>query len=258
MRTFLLRFRWFIAVCIAVWLLTTIPLTRGVVTQALSPLAWVSRRGVESTLSAGRIIREIPRLAQENAQLQAQLNEKESQLVRLTELEHENTILRNELNLVTPNQAASLIAAQVVARSASVTQQTLTINKGADDGLTKGMPIVSQGYIIGTVQDTLPHVSHVRLITSSESLLPVLLQNSRAIGLLRGGPEGLVLDEIPRDISIQPDESVITSDIGNVMKSGLPIGKVQTIISSSSDVFQSARVVSPINFSRLEIVFGVK
>ncbi len=139
-----------------------------------------------------------------------------------------------------------------------MSQQSLVINKGTNDGFAKGMAVVAQGFLVGRVEEALTHTSRVLLLTSSESLLPVVLQNSRSVGVLRGGASGLAIEEITRDVSISIDEAVVTSNIGDVIKSGIPVGKVTSVVAGKSDVFQSANVNSPIDLSRLEVVFGVK
>ncbi len=257
MRSFLVRLRWLLVACLLVWGIHFVPFLRDGSIRLLGTPIRATRHVADSIASSFRVLGMIPTLARDNAKLQAEVNEKNAQTVELVELQHENSLLRQELNLIAPDQKKSLLSAEVISRSASVTQQSLVINKGSSEGFAKGMAIMAQGYIIGTVDDTLAHSSRIKLITSVESLLPAVLQESRSVGLLRGGPEGLQLDEIPRDVTIHPGEALVTSNIGDVIKSGLPVGRVESVLSGSSDVFQSARVVSPIDFSRLEIVFGL-
>ncbi len=157
-----------------------------------------------------------------------------------------------------PNRSQTLIAAQVISRSSSVSQQSIIVDKGTENGFFEGMAVVAQGYLVGTVEQSFPRTSRIRLLTSVDSLIPVVLQNSRSIGLLKGGAEGLIIDEIPRDVTIQAGEAVVTSHIGDVVKSGIPIGKVAAVLTGKSDVFQTARLNPSIDLSRLEVVFGVR
>lgn len=245
-------------VVLLVYGLYAVPVARGAVIHALSPVVRIVRLPFEGVINLFETIKAIPRLAKENGKLESQVHEFQSLVITNQELKHENELLRKELSLNTAKDANTKIVAQVISRSASVSIQSITVDKGSSEGFVVGMPVMAQGYLIGRVEEVLSHSSKVKLITSADSLLPVVLQNSRSVGLLKGGAEGLVVDEIPRDVTIDSGEAIVTSNIGDVVKSGVPIGTVSIVLSGKSDVFQSARVVSPIDLSRLEVVFGVK
>ncbi len=238
--------------------LYAIPAARGVIIYTLGPLVRIARIPFNGAMSAAATLKAIPRLAKENGQLSVRVHEFEALGITNQELKHENELLRKELSLTTTQDANSKIVAQVISRSSSVSIQSITVDKGSSEGFAVGMPVMAQGYLIGRVEEVLSHSSKVKLITSADSLLPVVLQNSRSVGLLKGGAEGLLVDEIPRDVAIVQGEAIVTSNVGDVIKSGIPIGTVSLALSGKSDVFQSARVTSPIDLSRLEVVFGVK
>ncbi|HEY1074431.1 MAG TPA: rod shape-determining protein MreC [Patescibacteria group bacterium] len=234
-----------------------IPPVRNRIIVTLSPLVVTTRHVGESVFDFAQLIASIPTLSSENGSLRSHINELQALEVKQKELAHENELLRKELNL-SPAQSDTLIAAQVISRASSVSQQQIVINKGTKDGFTTGMAVVAQGYFIGQVEEALESTSRIDLITSVRSLVPVVLQTSRSVGLLKGGAEGLVIDEIPRDVTIDSGEALVTANLGNVVRGGLPVGTVSAVLSGKSDVFQSARIHSPIDFSRLEVVFGVK
>jgi rod shape-determining protein MreC len=240
-----------------IYALSFVPIIRDFIRFTSDPIIRPIRHGAESVKNSVQLIFSISSIATENGKLRARVNELSSVSVKNNELQHENDLLKQELKLA-PQSNGTLIAAQVITRSASVTQQSIIINKGMDDGFRDGMAVVVQGYLIGRATDVLPRTSRIVLITSAESMLPVVMQKTRSIGLLRGGVEGLIVDEIPRDISIDAGESVITSSIADIVPAGLPIGTVESVVSDASDVFQTARISTPIDLGRLEIVFGVK
>lgn len=246
-----------LAVALLLYLLSLIPIVRDFMRFSSAPIIRPIRHASESIKNTVLVVFSISSVAEENGKLRAKVNELSSVAIKNTELTHENELLKRELQL-TPQSNGNLIAAQIVSRTASVSQQSVIINKGRDDGFREGMAVVVQGYLIGRATDVLPRTSRIVLITSVESLLPVVMQKSRSIGLLKGGVEGLFVDEIPRDVSIDTGEAVITSSIADVIPSGLPVGTVREVVSESSNVFQTARISTPIDLSRLEIVFGVK
>lgn len=200
-------------------------------------------------------IKNIKNLSTANQSLQDENTSLKAQLDVLNELKHENNILREELGFVKSQSGSKLIPVQIVGRSSSGFLQTLKLNKGSVDGIKKDKPVISHGYLIGTISQVGENFSEVFLITNSNSLIPVVLQQGRGTGLLRGGLGGLIVDEIPLDSSIVVGEEVLTSGLGGDLPSAIPIGKVEKIISQESEIFQTVSIFAPINFNKLEVIF---
>jgi rod shape-determining protein MreC len=257
MTRFLYKHRILITVIGILLISTFLPPVRNIVLSSTSPVVMPLRRAIESTARSWRTLVSIPIIAKENGRLSSRVHELESVVIKNAELQHENDILRKELNL-SANPSTELIAAQVISRSVSVTQQRLLLNKGTNDGMAQGMGIIAQGFLVGYVDKAMANTAEVILVTSAEAHVPVVLQNSRSLGLMKGGAFGIVVEEIPRDVAITQGEAIVTTTTGDIIKGGIPIGTAGTVLSTQSDVFQSVRVASPIDFSRLEIVFGVK
>jgi rod shape-determining protein MreC len=250
--------RWPLILCLGLFLGSYIPPVKNTFILLTAPLVRAVRMSGQGAVDSIRTIAQISELARENGKLKSEINELTAQAITLKELAHENELLRKELQLTRPSSDNKLIAAHVISRTSSVSSDLLTINKGQRDGFVQGMPIMAQGFLIGRVKEVLSDTATIELITSSESLLPVVMQQSRSVGLLRGGTEGLIVDEIPRDVTFAENEAIITANLGDVVQSGIPVGTIATVLSNKSDVFQSVRVHSPIDFSRLELVFGVR
>lgn len=190
-------------------------------------------------------------LIEENLNLQ-------SELAKLQETKYENEILKKELNFSkTAPDNLDLFPVAVIGKTSGYLK-SVTIDKGEKDGLFKGQAVISQGFLVGTVSEIRPDNAEVILITDYNSLIPVVLQESRGTGLIRGGIGGLVVEDIPLNISIKNNESVITSGLGGVVPSGLVIGVVKEVISKPGEIFQKVSVASPIDFSKLEVLFVVK
>lgn len=200
-------------------------------------------------------IKNIKNLTAANQNLRDENTDLKAQLDVLNELKHENDILREELGFIKNQGDKKLIPAQIVGRSSTGFLQTLKLNKGRVDGVKNNQPVISHGYLIGTISQSGENFSEVFLITNSNSLIPVVLQQSRGTGLLKGGLGGLIVDEIPLDSSIVAGEEVLTSGLGGDLPSAIPVGKVEKITSRESEIFQEVSIISPINFNRLEVIF---
>lgn len=203
-------------------------------------------------------ISQINSLTKTNQQLKQENLQLQSANSQCAEIAHQNVILNQELGFSQQEGNQELIPAYITGRSPSGFIQTLTTNKGAKDGVQKGKPVVSQGFLIGVISQTSDQASEVFLINNSRSLIPVVLQDSRGSGLLKGGLEGLTAKEIPVDSEIKIGEQVLTSGLGGDLPPSLPIGKVTQIISKESEIFHQATVDSPIEIGKLEVVFVYK
>lgn len=198
-----------------------------------------------------QILKQNKDLVTENLELQ-------SKLAKLSEIEYENEILKKELNFAQTKEAQTqLVTAAIIGRTSGYLK-AMTIDKGADDGLTKGQAVISQGFLVGTLTEVRPNNAEVTLITDFNYLVPVVLQDSRGTGLLRGGLQGLTVEDIPLNIEIKPNENVTTSGLGGQIPTGIAIGRVLAVISRQGEIFQKVTVASPIDFSKLEVLFIIK
>jgi rod shape-determining protein MreC len=182
----------------------------------------------------------------------------QSQIAILTEVQHENEILKNELGLAQSTPSTYKLApASIIGRAATGYLKTVIIDRGVKDGVKTGQAVVSQGYLVGVVNQVYDNSSEVNLITDYNSIVPVLLQDSRGTGLLRGGLAGLTVEDIPLNVSIKPSERVVTSGLGGDMPAGISVGKIDEVVSKEGEIFQKVTVSSPIQIYFLEFVFVV-
>lgn len=199
----------------------------------------------------GSISSENQRLIQENLDLQ-------SQLAILKEVQHENEILKNEMGFLSRKGDLNLKSTSIIGRSSSGYLKTIVIDRGAKDSVQTGQAIISQGFLVGTVTRVLENSSEAILITDNNSLVPVVLQDSRGTGLLRGGLEGLTVEDIPLNIPINKNEPVVTSGLGGDIPPGISVGQVEEVVSHEGEIFQKVSVKSPIQIYFLEFVFVVQ
>lgn len=182
----------------------------------------------------------------------------QSEMVNLKEISYENEILKKELNFAqTQNNPNTLIPVSIIGRTSGYLK-AVTIDKGTNAGLSNGQIVISQGFIVGAITQIRAENADVTLITDYNSLIPVVLQDSRGTGLIRGGLNGLVVEDIPLNTTVKFGENVLTSGLGGQIPAGLAVGKTREVISKAGEIFQKVTVVSPIDFSNLEVLFVVK
>jgi len=205
-----------------------------------------------------RFISQIKDLKRQNNELTTKLQNLEVDRSRIVELEKENQTLKEEIGFVDANQEGQLIPAKIIMREPTSFFDNIIVDKGRDDGVVIDAAVVYNGVLVGTVKEVYPRSAKIVLITSKDSLIQAMLQESRAKGILKGGISGLFLENIVSDTDFRPGEYVVTSGLGGKINQGIPIGKVSDIQSGSSQIFKSFSVESLVDLSGLELIFIIK
>ncbi len=151
------------------------------------------------------------------------------------------------------------VPAQVIGASGSDHERILNIDKGSNDGIAPGMPVITPDGIVGRVRDTAPQSSQVLEISDPTSATGVLLEDTRTRGILRGDNVGHpeIVNVMPDD-RIKPGQEVLTSGGDRIFPRGLPVGVVDKIVPDVDDQPLVDVILKPAaNLSRLEEVLVV-
>lgn len=200
-------------------------------------------------------------ISQENARLRHQVRDLTLENTRLQEYHYENQRL---LKLLAFKERYSgrftLLGARVIGRAPSNQYSTITIDRGSQDGVRKGMVVVADAGLVGQILAVGPHSSQVLLIIDREGAAGAMLQESRTPGVVEGGrddPGMLRMIDLPYDARIKKGQLVITSGLGGVFPWGIPIGKVVKFENQQSDLDKYALVRPLVDFDRLEELFVI-
>jgi cell shape-determining protein MreC len=130
------------------------------------------------------------------ANLQAQLDEKNQELIEVKMLRDRSHALEN----------AGLLMADVISSSINETRSELTINRGQNDGLAKGQFVLRDNSIIGTISDISPRTAKVTLFTDPASRIAVRIGNLNIDRLMqgRGKDEAKIRHPSMWDITVKP------------------------------------------------------
>jgi rod shape-determining protein MreC len=191
------------------------------------------------------LIREKQKLLAENAML--------------GDVKNENMLLREQLNLI-PRGDFNLTAAFVTSQDPNGMGNWLEIDKGSSDGIQMGMPvIVSSGILVGKVQEVSISNAKILLLTNPQSVVNVATLQDGTKGVAKGEYGlGIIFDMILQTDVIHVGSDVVTSGIGGDIPKGLYVGTVQEVHSSDDHLFQQAVISSPIQVSKLQMVFVIK
>ncbi|MCX6810571.1 MAG: rod shape-determining protein MreC [Candidatus Berkelbacteria bacterium] len=203
------------------------------------------------------MIFEIGNLRRENQRLANDLVASHVDESKMLELTKENEDLKTQLAYKNAHPEMKMVLADVIGLDPTNYSATLVIDRGSDDGIAVGQAVISLGVLVGKIDQVSKNNSRVILITSKDSIVQVMLQNSRTIGVLSGGIAGMKLGSVPLDTAIAPSENIITSGLGGKLPKGIYVGTAGSEVSVKSEIFKTIEVISPVNFSKLEYLFIV-
>jgi rod shape-determining protein MreC len=216
---------------------------------ALTPVAavqeWISVRltTLRNVLAAPS---DVAVLRQENAALQEEVARLQREVVGLREQAAEAEIL------------GGLLAANVIGHDASPYLRSIWIGSGSEDGIARGMPVVTERGLVGRVVEAFPTASRVQLITDPQSAVNVRLQDSRAEGITVAQASGeLRMDQINQGVEIATGELVLTSGLGGGYPPDITVGQVASVRSRDYELFQQAVLQPAVDFEDLEIVLVI-
>ncbi|MBI4526294.1 MAG: rod shape-determining protein MreC [Deltaproteobacteria bacterium] len=196
-------------------------------------------------------------VAAENARLKSKIIALETERNLLLEAEATNRRLRELLQFRSDLPSRSLTAA-VIGNSASSWFHSLLLNKGSRDGLAKGMAVVSPAGVVGQIVDVTSNTSKVLLVNDSHSGVDVIVQRSRARGIVSGSfDNGPVMKYVKRSDDVQEGDRLLTSGLDGIFPKGLLVGTVSNVRKKSVGLFQFVGVNLAIDSSRIEEVLVV-
>ena len=205
-------------------------------------------------------IADAKRLQEENVILKQQIGELNNQINTLKASEVENIRLREMLNYK-EKQAGSfeLTVATIIAENNNNLQHTITLNRGASDGIQNDMIVLNHRGLIGRVTSVMSTTCEVVLILDREGAVGARVWETRETpGVVEGmGSEKNLLRMIhmPHDADICVGDTIVTSGLDGIYPAGIRIGEVTEITMEAGGLTKQATVEPYVNFSKLEEVF---
>lgn len=190
--------------------------------------------------------------------LQKQNLDLKQRLAALEEAKLENDRIRA---LVDFGKAQNLptVGARVIERPTDSRQRFIIIDRGSSSGVALGDAVVAAGGLVGQVVEVTPFGSQVRLITDSSSGVAVLVQRTRANGIVRGALDGpLEMDFVDKKLAPVVGDVLLTSGMGGVYPKGIVVGEVTAVATPQTDLFPVISVTSRVDIARIEEVLVLK
>jgi rod shape-determining protein MreC len=230
------------------------PISRIVINPIVSAQTWLAKRyqAIQNLITQPE---DVTTLRQQNAQLEAENSRLQVQIIELQQQVTEAQLLSTLVDYERSHVENQYIAASVIARDISPFMHYVIIDRGSDDGLRKGMPVITQQGLVGIIAAVTAGAARVQLINDPGSSINAILQQSGVEAVLNGTITGeVVLEMISQNANVQPGELVMTSGLGGNYPATIVIGQVVTVRNEPYALFQSASVQPAVDFSQLEIV----
>ncbi|MBM3126341.1 MAG: rod shape-determining protein MreC [Chloroflexi bacterium] len=218
---------------------------------------WLATRflGLQDFITAPR---DIVTLRARNAELESQVSQLQAQVIELQQRVNETEILAALVDFSRANPESTYKAAAVIGRDPSPFLHYVIINRGSNDDIRRGMPVVTNQGLVGRIDAVIADAARVQLITDPASAVNVYLQNAVTDAVLEGSITGDVsLDMISQDSVVEPGDLILTSGLGGGYPPDLILGQVVTLRTLEFELFQQATVQPAVDFSRLEIVLVI-
>jgi rod shape-determining protein MreC len=195
-------------------------------------------------------------LRRDNQRLQADNQRLTVQVAQLQEQTAQNAQLGDLARVQAQHPDLRFVAASVVARDPSNLRDQIEIDRGSGDGLRAGMTVLgAEGALIGTVRQTEGDRSWIALITDSQSNVNALIEESRALAIVRGGVDKrLTMQFVTQGVNVKVGDTVMTSGLGGGYPAGYLLGHVASVQGQPVDLFKRVTIQPAARLDSLEHV----
>ncbi len=193
-----------------------------------------------------------------NEELETEVSLLRSKVISQDEILLENKRLQEDLSFKAKEKEAFL-SARIVAHDVSPDFLGIRVDRGSNDGVQLGMGVIHTRGVVGRIHRVTPFYSDVLTLLDPSSNIDVIIQRSRARGILSGQSKQLSckLKYIDRLDDVIVNDTLVSSDFGHVFPKGLLVGTVTAVIPNSNGILQTVAVKSAIDIYRVEEVFLV-
>lgn len=194
-------------------------------------------------------------------ELENQVNENEKYKIENEELKKQLEDMKKLLDINEIISEYTYLNANVVSRNLDYWHDTIIINKGEYDGVTKDMPVVIGNNLIGKIISTTTFNSTVRLLTATDVIEKISIKikngDDYVYGILNGynkDTKTYTIEGISQNTSIKNDSIVTTTGMGDIFPAGIVIGKITGVNTDTFDLSNVLEMKSDVDFDNINYV----
>lgn len=215
---------------------------RSVLALAVYPLQVLAGVPVELGARVAGYFSSQAQLREDNAVLRAKLLAASQEAQRFESARAEADELRRLIG-ASERLKLDVTPAEVLYNARDPYAHKVVIDKGTNQGVRAGSPVIDESGVIGQVTRAYAPLSEVTLVTDKDQAIPVqVVRNGlRAIAYGSGSSGMLELRFMATNAEIQNGDRLVTSGIDGVYPAGLPVATVARIERDAAYTF--ARIV---------------
>lgn len=181
-----------------------------------------------------------------------------NEVTKMREAVVENKALRSLLDF-RQKAVQELEAVDIVGVSTIQMRSYFTINKGAKQGIYKGMTLRTDAGLVGIVIGSSKNYAFVESIMNRDIKISAKSLRSEYKGIVvwEGG-EDLIMINVPKTHDVKAGDIIVTSEFSNKYPNNIPIGRVKEAKQEPGYLFLKVTIKPYVNFSTLEQAFVLK
>jgi len=178
------------------------------------------------------------RLRTENAELSEQLRSARTRLLRFEALSEENRRLR-EIREASKGVSERTLIAEIINVSVQPFRHVVVINKGVDDGVFRGQPVLDAFGVVGQIVQVGKSTATLMLITDAEHAVPVQVNRNgiRSIAVGTGEAAKLSLPYMTVESDVRRGDLLVSSGLDQIFPAGYPVATVTKVERNATDTF---------------------
>ena len=203
---------------------------RQVVALAAYPIQRVAMAPVDLFHGVANYFGGLTALREENAELRTRQLRAAPELLQLEALKEENNQMRRLLEAQERLPRKSVFA-EILYAARDPFSRKVVIDKGTQNGIAAGQPVIDDVGVIGQVTRVYLLVSEVTLLSDKDQAIPLQVLRNGLRAVAYGGAEGGMLDLrfMAANADIKNGDTLVTSGIDGTYPPGLPVATVARI-----------------------------
>ncbi|MFO8070145.1 MAG: rod shape-determining protein MreC [Alkalibacterium sp.] len=239
-----------------------IPFVQQATNDITAVLGRVYSKPANAVINVFASIDDLQNTYEENQRLKIEIDRIYERQAELNTLKDENERLEEELDLKQSLTDYRTISGTVISRNPDNWVDQIVVDRGSQDGVEIGMPVMSGNGLIGRISETNPTSSKVVLLTNIEQTSnqvssEVVMEDDTVYGIIsnfNNETNRLLMSQITSTVDIEEGELVTTSGLGGSIPRGLVIGEVNEVSMDSHGLAQQVYVTPSADFNNIRFV----
>jgi len=213
---------------------------RGYLQTLVSPLQYMANAPKQAMTWASENIITRQQLMSENKDYREQELFFHEQAMQLDIVRQENERLRSLLSSPVRGEIKKMFA-EILSVDGDPYSHQVVINRGANDGVYDGQPVLDEKGIVGQILHVGASSSRVILISDISHAIPVRVQRNglRLIASGSGQIDRLIHNFVPHSADVKTGDLLVTSGLGGKYPEGYPVSRVILVRTDESREFST-------------------